>query len=122
MKNFIYSCQVKAGVSSFLIITDYIKLASAQDSTFAQDFASEYKQNCGQSYFDELADLFVVDGVDACVQKLVQKIKCVSEATSESVHGTDFQAVWAEAEHELEPFQNQLNGCIKHTSVEETAK
>ncbi|XP_031616413.1 uncharacterized protein LOC116336604 [Contarinia nasturtii] len=105
-------CQVKPGVESFIYMTKYIKLADAKDPKFAEAFAADHNKNCADhSYANELVETFVVNGIEACVEKLVQKIKCVSEAITESVQGTHFEQVWAEAHTDLTQLQNKLVGC-----------
>lgn len=119
----IYSCQIKEGASTFIIITEYVKLAAAHDSKFVEYFVAHYKQHCEGKSADDV-ELFAVEefSVLSNVQKLIEKIKCISQAITETVHETDFEHVWTQAQHDFEKLQDGFRDCVKQSSVPEAAK
>lgn len=119
--NHICSCNVKEGVATYKLVTEYIRLAAAENPQIIQEFARQIQAKCsGQTYAELMNKFAIADETDGI--KGVEKIKCITEAITDAVSETDFNKIWEEYRKDLEKLHERVKACKSESSKWEAAK
>lgn len=121
MLNYISSCNVKEGVATYKLVTEYIRLAAAENPQVIQEFARQIQARCsGQTYAELMRKFAITDETNG--KKSVETIKCITDAINDAVKETDFNQIWEEYKKDLEKLQERIKSCKNESSKWEAAK
>ncbi|XP_055306902.1 uncharacterized protein LOC129571162 [Sitodiplosis mosellana] len=116
-------CNVKEGVSTYKLVTEYLQLAAGENPQALQEFARQIQQRCsGQTYAELMAEFAREGETDGNQGNGVEKVKCITEAIGDAVKETDFNKIWEEYKKDLEQLHERVKACKNLPSKWEAAK
>lgn len=115
-------CNMKEGVATYRLITDYLRLVAAQKPNLVSQIVREVQDKC--SAYQSVEDIFDVEeiDVDGLEKNILDKVKCISNAITDGLKETDFEKPWNHLKKDLEKLAERLKACKNQPSFLEIAK
>lgn len=115
-------CNIKEGVATYRLITDYIRLVAAQKPVLVTQIVREVQDKC--SAYQSIEDIFDVDEIDldGMEKNILENFKCISNAITDGLKDTDFEKPWNSLKKDLEKLAARLKACKNQSTFLDMAK
>jgi len=100
-------CNLKEGIITYKLLTEYLHLAAAEKPSIINKLACEVEQGCSGYQFLFFVEAHEVDNAD----RIVEILKCHSDAISEVVRLTYFEKPWNHYQKHLNTAYKQIKAC-----------
>lgn len=118
-----FRCNIREGVAIYKNLVDYMRLVATENPKVLQDFIRQVNQKCAGV---KVENVLLAEGdkpnMSDKLKKIVEKLKCMSEAISEAVKGTDYEGVFEEIKKDMEKVGERMKACTAESSKLEAAK
>lgn len=115
-------CNIKEGVATYRLITEYLRLVAAQKPVLVSQIVREVQEKCNA--YQSVEDIFDVDEIDldGLDKNILDKLKCISNAITDGLKETDFEQPWDYLKKDLEKLAARLKACKNQSTFLEIAK
>lgn len=115
-------CNMKEGVATYRLITDYLRLVATQKPLLVSQIVREVQDKCNA--YQSVEDIFDVDEIDldGLEKNILEKLKCISNAITEGLKETDFEKPWNNLKKDLEKLASRLKACRNQPTFVDIAK
>lgn len=115
-------CNIKEGVATYRLITEYLRLVAAQKPVLVSQIVREVQEKCNA--YQSVEDILDVDEIDldGLDKNILDKLKCISNAITDGLKETDFEQPWDYLKKDLEKLAARLKACKNQSTFLEIAK
>lgn len=100
-------CNLKEGIITYKLLTEYLHLAAIEKPQIINKLACEVEQGCSGYQF-----LFFVEAHEVeDAARIIEILKCHSEAISEAVRLTYIEMTWKKYKNHLRDVYKQIKSC-----------
>lgn len=105
-------CNAKEGAVTFQLLNDYIRLVAVEKPIVLISIFRGFQQQCNQNV-TSVADLLNFDDIEQfnVIQKIIEKIKCILNATTAALMDVNYLKPLEDFRKELEELSQRLNDC-----------
>lgn len=105
-------CNAKEGAVTFQLLNDYIRLVAVEKPIVLISIFRGFQQQCNQNE-TSVVDLLNFDDIEQfnVIQKIIEKIKCILNATTAALMDVNYLKPLEDFRKELEELSQRLNDC-----------